>query len=143
MHAWLIQVVGAEYVNQEVPIDVAPEDNPTNEPEPGLILLTGPWREFPEANPQPGDIRLLVEISDSTVGFDLTRKAGLYARAGIDDYWVLDIQAHKLVVHRDPQNGLYRSVKVYNAREAVAPLAAPDREFQVADAFPRPEHGTI
>jgi len=136
LHEWLRQVFGAEYVSQEVPIDVAPEDNPTNEPQPDLIVLTRPYWDFLETNPQPSDLRLVVEISHSTLGFDLTQKAGLYARAGIVEYWVLDVDARRIVVHRDPQNGLYRSVKVYNARESVAPLASPAREFQVGDAFP-------
>ena len=35
--AWLIRTFGEQYVNQEAPIDVAPEDNPANEPEPDLI----------------------------------------------------------------------------------------------------------
>ncbi|SPF34158.1 conserved hypothetical protein [Candidatus Sulfopaludibacter sp. SbA4] len=136
IHGWLIRVFGEEYVNQEVPIDVAPEDNPTNEPQPDLIVLTRPSWDFPKNNPQPGDLRLVVEISDSTLGFDLTKKAGLYARAGIVEYWVLDVEARRLVVHRDPQNGLYRSVTVYGAKESVAPLASPGREFRVGDAFP-------
>src|SRR5512143_3644845 len=66
MHAWLLRVFGEQYVNPETPIDVAPEDNPTNEPEPDLIVLTKPSREIKEANPQPADLRLVVEIADST-----------------------------------------------------------------------------
>jgi hypothetical protein len=74
---------GERYVNVEAPIDVAPEDNPTNEPEPDLIVLTRPSLEF-DRNPQAvADLRLVIEISDSTLGFDLKTKAALYARAGI------------------------------------------------------------
>lgn len=137
LQEWLILVFGAQYVNPEAPIDVAPEDNPTNEPEPDLIVLTRPTREFRDSNPRPEDLRLVVEISYSTLGFDLTSKAELYARALIVEYWVLDIQARSLVVHRDPQRGLYRSVTVYSARESVAPLASPGSEFLVGAAFPQ------
>lgn len=55
---------------------------------------------------------------------------------GILDYWVLDIPARRLIVHRDPRNGLYQSITAYKMPEAVAPLAAPDQEFRVAEAFP-------
>ncbi len=106
VHAWLLRVFGENFVNQEAPIDVAPEDNPTNEPEPDLIVLSKPSREFKD-NPQPSDLRLVVEISDSTLGFDLTTKAGLYARARIVEYWVVDIPGRRVIVHRDPQEGQY------------------------------------
>ena len=134
LYPWLIQICGAQFVNPEAPIDVAPEDNPTNEPEPDLIVLTRPSREFRDSNPE--DLRLVVEISDSTLGFDLTTKAALYARAGIVEYWVLDIHARRLVVHRDPRGGLYRLVTVFNARESVALLASPGHEFRIAEVFP-------
>ena len=132
--AWLQQVFGVLYVNPEPSIDVAPEDNPTNEPEPDLIVLTRPTVEF-DKNPQPADLRLLIEISDSTIGFDLKTKAALYARAGIIDYWVFDIQARRLIVHRDPRNGHYQSITVYRSDESVAPLASPGNEFRVGAAF--------
>jgi len=136
VQAWLVRVLGEQYVNPEAPIDVAPEDNPTSEPQPDLIVLAKPSREIRDANPQPGDLLLVVEISDSTLGFDLTTKAELYARAAIADYWVLDVPARRLIVHRNPRNGLYQSITAYSEHEAVAPLAAPDREFRVAEAFP-------
>jgi len=134
VHAWLLRVFGEKYVNQEAPIDVAPEDNPTNEPEPDLIVFSKPYREF-TANPQPSDLRLVVEISDSTISFDLTTKARLYARARIVEYWVVDIPGRRVIVHRDPQEGQYRSVIAYSEQEGVKPLASPDQEFWVRSAF--------
>ena len=83
VQAWLMRVFGDQFVNPEAPIDVAPEDNPMNEPEPDLIVLARPQHEIRSRNPQPSDLRLVVEISDSTLGFDLAVKAPLYARAGI------------------------------------------------------------
>jgi Uma2 family endonuclease len=127
---------GVQYVETGNPIDVSPEDNPTSEPEPDILVLARPSSEFRKGNPQPADLRLVVEISESSLGFDLTVKARLYARAGIIEYWVLDVAAQKLVVHRDPVEGKYQSVTVYGKQESVSPLAAPDREFRVADAFP-------
>jgi Uma2 family endonuclease len=136
VHPWFVRVFGAEYVNLEAPIDVAPEDNPTNEPEPDLIVLSRPSHEIRDANPRPEDLRLVVEISDSTVAFDMTTKAPLYARAGIVEYWVFDIPARRIIVHRDPREGHYESVTAYSEQERVSPLAAPGQEFFVKDAFP-------
>ena len=136
VQAWLIRVFGEQYVNPETPIDVAPEDNPASEPQPDLIVLVKPSQEYRKGNPQPADLRLVVEIADSTVHFDRTVKARLYARAGIVEYWIADVTARSLVVHRDPLNGSYQSVTVYTDQESVRPLASPDREFRVGDAFP-------
>jgi Uma2 family endonuclease len=135
MHEWLLRVFGAQYVNQETSMDVAPGDNPINEPEPDLIVLSRPSREIRGGNPQPSEIRLLVEISDSTLSFDLTTKARLYARAKIVEYWVVDIPGRRIIVHRDPQEGQYRSVIAYSEQESVNPLASPHHEFEVASAF--------
>jgi Uma2 family endonuclease len=104
------------------------EDNAHSEPEADLKVLRRPSKEY-TSNPQPEDILLLVEISDSTVRFDLGRKAKLYARAMIQEYWVLDIPGKQLIVHREPEEGRYRSIVAYEAQEEVAPLAAPEARF--------------
>ena len=136
IHDWLQEAFGKEYVNAEAPIDVAPDDNPTNEPEPDIIVFARPFREFMKSNPRPQDLRLAVEISDSSLGFDLNRKAELYARAGIIEYWVADIQGRRFIVHRDPQGGQYKSIIEYKEHESVYPLTLPASGFLVSEAFP-------
>jgi Uma2 family endonuclease len=133
---WLIQVFGARFVNHEAPIDVAPEDNPTSEPVPDLIVLRRVFSGFGKARPQPKNLDLVIEIADTSLVFDLTVKAALYARAGIAEYWVLDVPARRLIVHRDPENGQYGSTTAYNEQESVAPLGAPNSVFPVRDVFP-------
>ena len=132
---WLQGVFGKRRVTSEAPIDVSPEDNPTSEPEPDIAVLAKPVSQYRVGNPEAADIRLLIEISDTTLAFDRTTKAGLYARAGILDYWVLDVANHQLYVHRLPDAGRYTQVEVYTESEAVAPLAAPNSPFPVAEAF--------
>jgi len=85
LHAWLVATFGARFVVQEGPIDVAPEDNPTNEPEPDLAVLSRDISAFPRDNSRPQDLRLVIEVAESTLDFDLLTKARLYARAGIPD----------------------------------------------------------
>jgi len=65
----------------------------------------------------------------------LSKKADLYARAGIPDYWVFDINNRRLIVHRQPVEGKYTSIVEYREDESVAPLAAPESQFRVATAF--------
>lgn len=128
VHAWLRAVFGDNRVESEAPSDVATDDNKINEPEADLKVLRRTSEEY-ASNPQPEDILLLVEISDSTVRFDLGPKARLYARAAIMEYWVLDIPGKQLIVHREPEKGRYRSVVAYETQEEVAPLAAPEARF--------------
>jgi Uma2 family endonuclease len=134
LHRWLVGVFGWDFVTREEPIDVAGDDNATNEPEPDLIVSKRHLSQF-TGNPGPADLQLVVEISVSTVGFDLTTKAALYARAGIIEYWVLDVAGRRLIVHRDPQAGRYVSVIAYDEQESVAPLAAPDQYLKVGDVL--------
>jgi Uma2 family endonuclease len=135
LQAWLMQVFGWRFLNSEAPIDVAPEDNPTNEPVPDIIVLQQDQSRF-TSNPRPQDLRLVVEIADTSLGFDLKIKAALYARAGVPEYWVLDVAGRRLLVHRNPQAGTYADVAAYSEHESVSPLAAPQAQFRVADAFP-------
>src|SRR5438552_1235938 len=64
LYAHLITIFGSHFVNPGAPIDVAPDDNPTNEPEPDLIVLARDLSEFTSANPRPEDLRRVIEIAD-------------------------------------------------------------------------------
>ena len=75
-------------------------------------------------NPGPSDLLLVVEVAATTQVYDLGAKAALYAKAGIVDYWVLDLVAMRIVVHREPMGERYESIIAYGADEPVAPLAA-------------------
>lgn len=133
---WLSGVFGNRHVNPEAPIDVSPQDNLTNEPEPDLVVLAKVATEYTNANPTASEVRLVVEISDTTLGFDLGTKARLYARAGISEYWVVDITGRRIIVHRNPGTGTYASVVACSEGESISPLAKPSSSFPVSSAFP-------
>ena len=136
VHEWLAQVFGARFVHPEAPIDVAPEDNPSSEPEPYLIVTSRDLSHFLVSNPQPADVVLVVEIANTTLGFDLTTRARLHARAGIADYRVVDVPGRRIIVHRDPVDGVYRMVASYAEEELVPALAAAGADLRIADIFP-------
>ena len=131
----LMQMLGWGRVYQNAPTDVAPGDNPINEPEPDLIVYKERLTQIPLSNPQPHELALVVEVSDSTLRFDLNVKAALYARAGIVEYWVLDVQGRRIVVHRNPGPTGYGSIVAYSDMEKVAPLAFPEHELSVGEIF--------
>ena len=89
----------------------------------------------------PTTASLVVEIADTTLTLDMTEKAELYATAGIADYWIVDLNARRLLVLRDPApiaagGFAYRTQRVLGPADAVAPLAAPDATVRVADLLP-------
>ena len=133
--AWAYRVFGEDWVQSQAEIDVAPEDNPTSEPQPDMTVLRVPLSQLTD-NPTPTQIALLVEVSDSTLAFDLGAKARFYARAGIEDYWVLDVAQQRMHVHRTPQSGTYTQVTVYFPNDSVAPLAAPHSAVLVSSLLP-------
>ena len=132
---WMIQTWGHRFLQDQASIDVSPEDNPTSEPQPDAVALNIPLASL-QGNPQPGQIELVIEVSDSSAAYDLTTKAGLYARAGIGEYWVLDIPRRLIHVHRDPVEGVYRAVVAHLPEQSVAPLAKPGAALAIADLLP-------
>ena len=134
LHEWLIAIFGFRRVHKEDPIDVATEDRERNEPEPDLVVLRAPLQELGR-EPRGEDILLAIEVAASTLRMDLSTKAELYARAGIPDYWVLDVDNRRMIVHREPAAGKYGSVIVYGEDESVSSLAAPQSQFRVGAAL--------
>jgi Uma2 family endonuclease len=107
-----------------------------SEPEPDIAVVRGAARDFTRSHPTTAE--LVVEVADSTLAFDRGTKASLYARAGIRDYWILNLPERILEVHREPDPGAeqYQSVTRYAEADAIAPLAAPDARIAVADLLP-------
>lgn len=125
---------GVDFVMSETTIDLRPEDSPTSEPEPDVILVNIPLGELPPLI-QPQQIRFLAEVSNSTLDTDLGVKSNLYARSDIPEYWVLDLAKKEVHVHRKPLNGQYRSITTYVGDESVSLLAAPDHTFPISELF--------
>ena len=103
-------------------------------PEPDLAVVSGGPRDYLVEH--PSEALLLVEVSDSTLRDDLTRKARIYARSGVPEYWVVDLPNQALVVHRVPTGEVYMSIEVYSVDASVSPLNAPDASIPVSDLLP-------
>lgn len=133
---WLKRVFGDLFTQSQAPIDVANESNAITEPEPDGAALTQPFTSYTVNNPGPADLLLVVEVSDTTLRYDVTTKARVYARAGIVEYWVLDLNNRRLIVHRDPQTSSYQTVTEHADTDTIAPLSRPDALTLVADLLP-------
>jgi Uma2 family endonuclease len=78
-----------------------------SEPEPDLAIVRLPESSYNDRHPLPEDIFWIVEVAMTSLKKDLDIKAVIYATAGIQEYWVLDLSAKQMIVFRNPQNGKY------------------------------------
>jgi Uma2 family endonuclease len=113
-----------------------------HEPEPDVAVVPGSIRDYEREHPT-GAV-LVVEVSDSTLAFDRTVKASLYASAGIAEYWILNLPDRVLEVHREPAAMAeqpfgyhYRSVTRLIESDSIAPVGASQSALRVADLLPR------
>lgn len=108
-----------------------------NEPEPDVLVVVGGIKDYTAEHPRPADTRLLVEVADDTLDFDRGVKARAYARAGVADFWIVNIVDRQLEIYRDPTpDDVYQDVQIYEPKDTVGPLALPDAEISVAALLP-------
>ncbi|MEZ5577477.1 MAG: Uma2 family endonuclease, partial [Candidatus Competibacteraceae bacterium] len=107
------------------------------EPQPDVALLR--WRNdyYRTTHPHAEDVLLIIEISDSTLRYDHDVKIPLYAKNGIPEVWLLDIQNRQLEIQREPINGVYRQRDCRRAGQ-IAPILCPDAVIDLAELFPNP-----
>jgi Uma2 family endonuclease len=112
-----------------------------SEPEPDVYVVPGAPRDYLREHPtRPA---LVVEVAHSRLRLDRTRKAAIYARAGVEDYWILNLVDRVLEIHREPsrldtphRRWGYRSIRTLGPEETVSPLAVSGAHIAVADLLP-------
>ncbi|PIB91175.1 Uma2 family endonuclease [Caulobacter sp. FWC2] len=107
--------------------------SPTNAPDPDLYVYDA---DLPLASVNGTNVGLVIEVSHSTVRYDLAFKVELYAQHGVRDYWVVDVNTDTLIVHRDPVDGVYRDIVRYSAQDTVTALLLPNIELCLANLPP-------
>jgi Uma2 family endonuclease len=127
------------YVDTQQPLWI-PGAPPGTEPQPDVMVIPGHPRDYAD---HPTTAALVVEVADTTLFYDTTTKAELYATAGVADYWVLDVTGRQLHVFRDPAplpaalgTTAYGTHLVLGPGDSVAPLAAAGATVRVADLLP-------
>ena len=113
---------------------------PMSEPEPDIAVVLGDFRAFIKEH--PATAALVLEVARSSLDFDREVKAGLYASAGIPDYWIVNLVDRYLEVHREPLamrsarfgHG-YRSRLIFHPGDVIYPVANPDASIAIAELF--------
>ena len=123
------------HVREEKPVAL----DELSEPEPDIVVVRGRPRDY--LVDHPSRPVLLVEVAETSLALDRRRKGALYARAGIADYWVVNLKAAVLEVYREPVRAAddewkYDSVRLLRRNALVTPLAAPRARIRVASLLP-------
>jgi len=112
-----------------------------SEPEPDVSLVPGTWRDY--SGGHPARPVLVVEVSLSRLAFDREHKGSLYARAGLADYWILNLVDRALEIYREPVTDAaapfgwrYASVERLGGGATASPLAVPAARVRVSDLLP-------
>src|SRR5207302_8036805 len=79
--------------------------------EPDFAILVEPKGDYQRRHPRGDELSLVIEVADTTLQFDTTIKRDLYARAGVPEYWVLDINGRRLIAHRNPSRGKFGQIE--------------------------------
>lgn len=126
---WVVRIQGPIALDDE------------SEPEPDLAVAPGTPRSYLGGHPMRPV--LVIEVAESSLGLDRDTKGSLYARAGLPDYWVVNLVDRVLEVYREPVIDStarfawrYGRAQVLGPLETVSPLALPGRRIAVADLLP-------
>jgi Uma2 family endonuclease len=128
-HGWIVRA--------QMPIALDEE----SAPEPDLVVVRGTRGDYRASHPaRPA---LVVEVADSSLDFDRQHKGSLYARAGVADYWIVNLIDRVVEVFREPTADAsalygwrYRSIEVVSPPSMIAPLAIPSSPIAVAALLP-------
>lgn len=102
---------------------IALDDN--SEPEPDIaVVIIDPF-DYATHHPIPSEVYLIIEVADSSLAYDRQIKANIYARSGIVDYWVLNVNERQLHVFREPAEDGYQSEVILEETASISPLQFP------------------
>ena len=108
-----------------------------SEPQPDLSVAK-PRADFYQADhPGPQDLRLVIEVADTSLRYDRQVKLPLYAEAGIWEVWIVNLAEAVLEIYREPRSDGYGTLLRRKAGDTVSPLAFPDLVLSVADLLPQ------
>jgi Uma2 family endonuclease len=134
IQTWLASIFGIRLQVQSA-LEAAQGDREFSLPEPDLCVLAEAKPEYRKRLVRGDETLLVVEVADTSLRQDTTVKKGLYARAGVPEYWVVSIPNREVIVHRDLRHGTYRQVTRLSERDTVSVASVPEKSLPVALIF--------
>jgi Uma2 family endonuclease len=102
-------------------------------PEPDLLWIRA--GRYLDRHPSAADVKLVIEVADSSLQSDLIEKAALYAEANIVEYWTVDVQGRCVHIFRSPSAGTYADRSVAKCGEHLSPLEPCQKPLDLGDLF--------
>lgn len=103
-----------------------------SEPEPDIAVLRRRPDYYDSRHPTPQDVLLIIEVAETSAESDRAVKGPLYARAGIPEFWLVDLTAGAVEIYRTPGLSGWQEHRTAHGGERIAPVAFPDVELEVA-----------
>ena len=124
------------HIRIEKPVRIPGE---ASEPEPDLSLVRGSIDDYESRNPDPGDVALVVEVSESSLPADRTEMVRIYGGGGIPIYWIINLIDRQLEVYANPTGGKYPAPAILKESDSVDLVIADQvlGRIAVADLLPR------
>lgn len=126
---WTLRLGDRVVVHVQNPVRLLPD----SEVQPDLALLRPRPDFYVKSHPEAADVFLLIEVADTTAEADRRVKVPLYARAGIREFWLLDLSADRVEVYRQPTPDGYHEALVFSRGQEPAAGAFPDLTLTVSD----------
>jgi Uma2 family endonuclease len=124
------QVYGRAVVSIQNPVSLPPH----SETQPDVALLKWDLLKRP-VTPGASDVLLLIEVAYTTLPYDRDVKMSLYARHGIPEAWLVDVEAGTVLIHRSPSESAYREISTATKLDEISPQLLPDVKIPLADLW--------
>jgi Uma2 family endonuclease len=124
------RIVRAAESDVRVAVETPLRLSETDQPVPDIWLYRAPLKASAVRGP---DVLLVIELAQSSLAYDVGPKAALYARHGVAEYWVIDVDRARVHVHRTPEGEAWLEVPVIGADEPLSPAALPGLSIRLAD----------
>ncbi|MDQ3928936.1 MAG: Uma2 family endonuclease [Chloroflexota bacterium] len=109
--------------------------DPDSEVQPDITLLRLRDYSHDQQHPGPTDVLLAVEVSDTTLLWDRREKVPLYARAGIPEVWIVNLQQDRIELYSQPEGGAYQTTRRLRRGQSLAVPGAPNTKVKVDDVL--------
>lgn len=120
------------YLRMQLPVTL----KPNSEPEPDIAIVRFDAKEYSDRHPTPNDIFWMIEVADTSLKDDRTVKAPLYAKAGIAEYWILNVTTREVHVFREPGEDGYAQESVLDETNTLTAIAFPEIAIAFNQLFP-------